>query len=63
MIVEVIKEVTGSEVPLDSIKIKSGTVFLDRASSALKSTIFLKKVAILKKIAERQSAKRIVDIR
>ena len=62
-IVSAIKKLTGAEIGLDNIILKSGVVTLNGVSQALKSTVYIKKQAILKEINERQVGTVIKDMR
>lgn len=62
-ICDAIKEVTGADIPIEGVKFKSGTVNVSGVSSELKSTIFIKKRAILEKIGQKQNIRTVNDIR
>ena len=60
---ESFRKITGIEVPVESIAIKAGTVSLKGINQADKSTIFIKKQALLKDINASQTIRKIDDIR
>jgi hypothetical protein len=60
---QAIKKHIGEDVPVENISIKNGVVQLKNVSQSAKSSIFIKKQAILREIATIQSLKAINDIR
>lgn len=61
-ICDALKEITGIQVPIESVSFKSGTVVLSGINQSQKSAIFIKKQAILKRIGEMQGYRTIVNI-
>ncbi len=57
------KEIIGIDIPIESITFKSGTISLKNISSGARSSIFIKKTAIIEHANQLQSAHKITDIR
>ena len=58
-----IKEIVGTDVPIEYIKFESGSVLIKNIPSVARSTIFIKKAAIMERINTLQSVHKITDIR
>lgn len=58
-----IRETVGIDIPIESIIFKSGTISIKNISSAVRSTIFIKKASIIGMANQLQSVHKIFDVR
>ncbi|MEA2715048.1 MAG: hypothetical protein QOG91_76 [Candidatus Parcubacteria bacterium] len=60
---DAIKKHAAAEVPVEHISFRAGIAILGGVSQAARSTIFVKKPAILEEIAQLQGIRAVTDIR
>lgn len=63
IIKEAIFKHTGADIPISSIKFKADTAIISISSPVIRSSIYIKKTAIMDEVAGKPGAKIIRDIR
>lgn len=63
LIVGSVKENTNVDIPIESIVLKNGVVFLKNISNTAKSVVYIKKSKIIQQVNDQQQVRLILDIK